>query len=176
MPVAASSETTGSARARAIATVYNQGETPAECYARAADVFTYSLPRKIQAEFDEPLVLNHVRASSNRLNGYLRKRYSLPLTAWGQDLVQAVCDIAAYSLLRQRGFSPESFDRHPVMARDDAFKWAADVRDYLLDPDIVEGASPSYTPEIISDPSRGWDPYTAAPGSPIDTVSRGWTP
>lgn len=53
--------------------------------------------------------------------------YKLPLTAWGDDLRQAVVDIAVFRLMRRRGFSPDGADSLIVKGYDDAMRWLASV-------------------------------------------------
>lgn len=45
-------------------------------------------------------------AASATADSFLQSRYELPLITWGQDLVRAVCVIAAYDVLTSRGFAP----------------------------------------------------------------------
>jgi phage gp36-like protein len=66
--------------------------------------------------------------ASSQANGYLRKRYALPLIQWGDDLRQQVAALATWQLLRKRGFQPGSgADDSVVMAKDDALRWLRDI-------------------------------------------------
>lgn len=53
--------------------------------------------------------------------------HTLPLTAWGEDLRQAVVDIAVFRLMRRRGFSPEGPDMLIAKGYDDAMRWLTSV-------------------------------------------------
>ncbi len=50
----------------------------------------------------------HLASASRLADVYLSSRYTLPLTAWDDDLGQVVCDISAWTLLKRRGFNPEA--------------------------------------------------------------------
>jgi len=66
--------------------------------------------------------------ASSLANGYLRKRYTLPLISWGDDLRQQVAALATWQLMRKRGFQPGSgADESVVMAKEDAMRWLRDV-------------------------------------------------
>ena len=50
-----------------------------------------------------------ISAASGRADSYLGARFRLPISAWGDDLRQAVCAIAAFELVAsQVGFNPEA--------------------------------------------------------------------
>src|SRR5258706_16340931 len=95
--------------------------TQAECLDQAipADAFATLSPTTI----DKALLWASTIADS-----YLGKRYSLPLTAWGEDLKAMVGDLAQYRLLSRLGFRPNSGnDEIAVKRYDDAVKWLQSV-------------------------------------------------
>lgn len=66
--------------------------------------------------------------ASSQANSYLRKRYTLPLTQYGDDLKQQVAALATWQLMRKRGFQPGSgADESVVLAKDDAMRWLKDI-------------------------------------------------
>lgn len=104
--------------------------------------------------------INAVLESASRfVDSYLSDRYVTPFTTWTDDLRGAVCDIAAYRILRVRGFNPEGPDKLVVDAYDRAMKWIMDVASGKAS---VGGAAPveSSVPlsdfVVISSPPRGW--------------------
>lgn len=61
-------------------------------------------------------------------DSYIKKRYALPLTAWGDDLRSAVASLTTWQLLRKRGFQPGSgADESVVIGKEDAIRWLRDV-------------------------------------------------
>jgi phage gp36-like protein len=55
------------------------------------------------ATIDEALVW-----ASSVCDMYLRKRHKLPLVAWEEDLRALVCDLAAWRILKRKGFNPNA--------------------------------------------------------------------
>lgn len=55
-------------------------------------------------------VTDHLVAASGVVDSYLRGRYRLPLTGpdYPQEIVQATCIIAAWTILNVRGFDPSA--------------------------------------------------------------------
>ncbi len=69
-----------------------------------------------------------LEAASDVADGYMRGRYALPLTAWGDDLRRAVCAVAAWDLLTVRGFDPNRGGDIAVQERhNSALAWLKDV-------------------------------------------------
>lgn len=136
--------------------------TPADVpdghYITGAHILEFSLPELTVADFKPGTLEAAARASSNYANGFLRKRYSLGLKAWGEDLIQALCDHAAWHAMSRRGWNPEgNSNTDPLTTKFKlAMQWLADVRDYKIDPDITEGPNPVPTPRLTSAPLRGW--------------------
>lgn len=91
---------------------------------------------------------------------YLRRRYAFPLKSWSMDLIDAVCAIAAYSLIFREGYSPEpgSYDANWRKRYEDAIQWLSDVGNRKIHP-VIEGASkpvPKANDGSISTDPRGW--------------------
>lgn len=69
-----------------------------------------------------------LEAASRVADSYLRSRYTLPLTGYGDDLKRAVCAIAAWDLLSTRGYDPQRGGDEAVRMRSDAaVSWLKDV-------------------------------------------------
>jgi len=82
-------------------------------------------------------------AASRVADSYLIRRFTLPLTSWGDDLKQAICDIVAYRLMKARGFNPQRSDADQL--RDgytDAIKWLKDVADSKATPVGIVDSDP----------------------------------
>lgn len=69
-----------------------------------------------------------LEAASDVADSYLRSRYTVPLTGYGDDLKGAVCKLAAYELLRARGYDPSAGSDESIKnGRDEAVSWLKDV-------------------------------------------------
>lgn len=81
-------------------------------------------------------------AASGEADGYLAKRYLLPLVAWGDDLRRRVVHIATYDLLATRGYAPAS-GVDPLVAKrhDDAIFWLRDVAKGVVEPQGIVDSS-----------------------------------
>ena len=99
-------------------------------------------------------------AASAMADGYLRDRYTLPLTAWSDDLRAAVCALADWSLLATRGFDPARGADDVLRLRyEDAMRWLRDVSSGRANLASATDATPSEDeglPIMVSNRSRGW--------------------
>ncbi len=102
--------------------------------------------------------------ASGIADGYLRKRYSLPLATYGDDLTTHVCSIAAWLILKTRGFNPEDpADAAIRMGYEDAIEWLESVAAGDIDPQNVTDATPTTAKGVAqawSDTERGWNSTT----------------
>jgi len=97
-------------------------------------------------------------AASSTADGYLASRFRLPLTAWGEDLTRAVCQIAAYDLMVTRGMAPGSGEAELLGDRSrGALAWLRDVADGRVTPVVTE-TSPAVLggARVESNTPRGW--------------------
>lgn len=82
--------------------------------------------------------------ASRTADSYLTRRFVLPLISWDVDLKQAVTDIAAYRLLRARGFNPTKGDAEQMrLGYEDAIKWLKQVGDGAAIPSGLVDSSPA---------------------------------
>lgn len=104
-----------------------------------------------------------LEAASDTVDGYLRSRYTLPLSAWGDDLRRAVCTIAAWDILTTRGFDPSKGGDEAIRLRyEDAIKWCeavsagrVKVTGGITTPTATRSAKAS-SPATTSSRIRGW--------------------
>jgi phage gp36-like protein len=135
-------------------------------YATRAQLVQFSVPSAALTGISTPDQDAALQAASRVADSYLVKRWQLPLQTtptegWGDDLRQAVCDIAAYRLLKRRGFNPEQGDDASLrMSYEDAVKWLENVAKGSVTPiDLVD-----------SNPSAAGD--TDAAGELEDTTAK----
>lgn len=92
-------------------------------------------------------------------DGFLRSRYALPLTVWGDDLREAVCAIAAEGALTTIGFNPEDPANAALVARANrARAWLKMVGTGQIDPAITDSTHDVQegTGFVSTLPRRGW--------------------
>lgn len=104
-----------------------------------------------------------LEAASDVADSYLRARYDLPLTAWGDDLRRAVAAIAALDIMTARGFNPQAGADDLLMRRQEqAVSWLKDV---AANRATVSGGNTTPTsstraraqgPTVASSGQRGW--------------------
>jgi len=98
-------------------------------------------------------------AATEKASGILAARYDLPIEAWGSDLAEETCKLAAYTILSVRGFNPEGADKNVRDRYDDAMKWLTDVANGKVNPVGLIDQSPIEDEtgvEIASYPARLW--------------------
>jgi phage gp36-like protein len=135
----------------------------AQQYAQTSDLYSlsvFSAALNTISSADQNAAL---LAASERLDSYLRQKFSLPLLLWGQDVKQWVCDVAAFMLLSKRGFNPQNAGDALIVKRyDDQIAWAKGVARGEIVPDVVDSSpgaqagSPIDEATVITSPQRGW--------------------
>jgi phage gp36-like protein len=104
--------------------------------------------------------LKAVSAASGRADSYLGARFRLPLSAWGDDLRQAVCAIAAFELVSsQVGFNPQAGHNMVLITRkEDAIRWLEQVASGKVTPAGITDTAPAAASvsRVLSRPPRGW--------------------
>lgn len=100
----------------------------------------------------------------------MRARYKLPLqTPYPVSLVQHICQLAAWDIMRTRGFNPAAGADPIIQSQAEyAMKWFDDVERQRAHPNVIEaggGTEPAYAaPQVISKPLQGWYPGTGSNG------------
>jgi phage gp36-like protein len=128
-------------------------------YATPADLAQLGLAAGALAGVSLDAQTAALQSASDEADGYLSARYTLPLLVWGGDLKLRVCELAAWTVLKTRGFDPASGDAALRDASTDARKWLADVSARRVNPRVTD-SSPTQTPaapQVVSNPRRGWD-------------------
>lgn len=114
----------------------------------------------ITNELDDDEMTYSLVSASSICNGYLKRRYGLPLKQWGYDLIQVVCDIAAYNLLKRKGFNPVQYDSAFEDAYNRGIKWLEDVGNRREHPEIIDSGHfliPNASTYNIEQDQRGWE-------------------
>ncbi len=126
----------------------------------------FGLPAKALAAVSPTEQLAALEAASRDADSYLANRYTLPITQWGTDLTNAVCNIAAYNLLAGRGFAPNSgsSDEHVRLRYEDAIRWLRDCSSGKATPTNITDSTPAIdqglvdteAPMFNTNSRRGW--------------------
>ena len=129
-------------------------------YATPQDLERLSLPAAALEGVSPSTRAEALASATDDADAALGAIYELPLVAWPDSLRQRVTDIAAFRLLRRRGFQPTGADELVVKAYDDAMEWLARVaRGTLVLPGVVDSAPTSDVTTAVSistRPLRGW--------------------
>ncbi len=76
--------------------------------ATIADLEALSLPAAAYSDATDDVKNRALVAASSLAASYLKKRFAFPLVQWGDDLKLCVACIAAYFLMKRRGFNPQA--------------------------------------------------------------------
>lgn len=102
-----------------------------------------------------------LESASRKVDSYLRARYGVPLVTADDAVKEATCAIAAYLLLRVRGYDPQAPANAAIrQGYDDALQWLADVRDKKAHLNEADDATPDEIEGgglLVGAESRGWD-------------------
>ena len=135
---------------------YHCGEIQGDAYLTPIDVINFALPTRTVFDIGTDILWRHCIAVSSEFRGYARKRYRMPLRAWGASVVEKLAFRAAGSALRQRGFAEDQNPQIKAMY-EEAKGWMEEVRDYKIDIDVIESQPIVNTPRASSLPLRGWE-------------------
>lgn len=129
-------------------------------YAERSDLTRFGLPSGALTNVSTTTQDAALDAASTLADGYLRGRFELPLTAWGDDLKRAVCAVAAWDLMVTRGFAPDAGNDEVLRQRyEDAIAWLKSVALGHVIPVNVTDATPEEDDGgtfSVSNPRRGW--------------------
>jgi phage gp36-like protein len=161
-------------------------------YATLADLAAYGLTPSTLTTVSEADQTAALQVASGVADGYIAAVRDLPISQWGLDLRLAVAKVAAWELIRRRGFKPGSTDAETLRASyQDAIKWLEGVSTGKVSPfGMVDTSSPNVTAQdapfvvapLRSAGAEGADRHMTFFGhEPSDTVGtvtspkpRGW--
>jgi phage gp36-like protein len=126
-------------------------------YAVQADLTNYGVASV--ANFG-PLTSGQLQAALDAANAladsYLAAQHTLPLTAWGKDLTEAVIAVARFKLLTSRGFNPEGDHAAAIVeAKKDAIRWFEGVANGSINPVVTDsGGTRDFVEAGSADPQN----------------------
>jgi phage gp36-like protein len=109
--------------------------------------------------------------ASSRVNSYIKKRVTLPLISWSEDIKVATCQLAAKQLIDRRGIDYSAGNNQTIQDNaKTALDWLKDVSKGLAELDTFVDSAPTLdeaSPLASSDPLTDWD-YTTRESSDND--------
>ncbi len=96
-------------------------------YASPDDVARLALPPRTVASLDVGTQADCCLAATAESDGYLSGRLQLPLVSWADDLTLHTANLAAFYMMKRRGFTPGGYDDLIVKGRDDAIAWLKQI-------------------------------------------------
>jgi uncharacterized protein DUF1320 len=130
-------------------------------YAGPADIQRFALPEVALTSVEPGFLAEQCIAATGEADARLPPRYTLPLAAWGDDLRARVAQIAAYLVLKHRGFNPElGNDQLIVIEKKEAEAWLSKAGAGTITPSGIVDATPAKrggAPRVFNRPSRGWN-------------------
>lgn len=149
----------------------------ATAYATVADLDADTFNRAFSS-LSTPTKQAALDQAADYIDGYLGGQYTLPLISWPASFKSYAVAIAAYLLMRQRGFNPDDgADNTFRMAYDDATQWLDGVsRGRIKPPGIVDGsASVSDGAPIVTSGASPGALYAGSGMAPtVATSTRRW--
>jgi hypothetical protein len=145
-------------------------------YATITDLQNYGLVGTAFGQLSTVQIQAQLDAASAWANSKMAARYSLPLLApFDISIVKAVVDIAAFELLKLRGFDPQNpGDAAAYAAWEAGRKFFDDVERQHAHPLVNESprptnqAQPQYaSPLVLGQQLQGWLPGQCPQGSPL---------
>ncbi len=129
-------------------------------YATVDDFESLGLPSTALSGFSDSQKIDKLLAASAIADSYLRVQYGVPLPSWNVDLTTRVCEIAAWLLMKTRGYAPEGTDLQIRQSYEDATMWLTAVSKGTAIPiEQSQDATPlSYEqgPLVSSDTAIDW--------------------
>ena len=115
---------------------------PSNLYAAVSDLALYGAPASAFSATTAGQQQAAVDAANQLADDYLGRRFALPLSTWGADLVQAVAAIATYNLIVVRGANPEAPGNIDLHARwQAAIDWLKGIAEGTITPPAMTGNS-----------------------------------
>lgn len=109
--------------------------------------------------------------ASSRVNSYIKKRVTLPLLSWSEDIKVATCQLATKQLIDRRGIDYSSGNNQTILDNSKvALDWLRDISKGLAELDTYVDSAPTLdeaSPLASSDALTDWD-YTTRESSDSD--------
>lgn len=143
--------------------VYRTSSDLVGSYASVADLDEISVPENSVHDFRKTAKERWLRIASRRFDSHLGQRFRVPLSAYSDAVVWAVCEMAFAGLVGKRGHDPEAKTEKTVKEREEEAKqWIQMAQDYEVTPDPrLVLTEPAPVAQMRSDLPRGWSGFSA---------------
>jgi len=138
-------------------------------YATIADFEACGLPPGAIGDISKGEIQMHLDRQSAHADTYLGAKVTLPLAApYDPQLVDAVCQLAAWRIMCRRGFNPDN-NGDAVVRQGwvDAIAWLTRVANGQARINVVQSAPASLQPNVTTNADRGYSPRTDQTDAPI---------
>lgn len=134
-------------------------------YATTSELQTLAITTAAGSRFGSTAMTASLQAASSLADSYLVSQFKLPLQTspqgWDMSLTLNVCNIAAWLLYNQFGYSPMSPGDEMVAKRySEAIDWLKQIREKQITPQFVDSSGSATTPAegdyIVSDAPVGF--------------------
>jgi phage gp36-like protein len=128
--------------------------------ATLSDLGSLGLPGQLLAGLPAVQQQQALDSASAKVDSYLGAHFTLPLTAYGQDIIEAEVNLASYQLLVARGFNPEAGPDKAIKERyDETVKWLQGIAEGDLVPNVADSSSGGAVggPFVATSAQRGWN-------------------
>lgn len=127
-------------------------------YASRHDMTLYGMSEKVLDQIPEDRKLQALVAASAEMSTNLSVAFTLPLTAWGEDIVKHTAILATWTAIA--GNFREGLDETLVDMKDDTMKFLKRIGDGRLRPKTILDSTPDAEEDsavVASNASRGWN-------------------
>lgn len=146
-------------------------------YAALADLPLTGISAEVIAWFSNGEPQRQLDVANAAIDAVMATRFVMPLTSWGMDLVGVACDIAAYKLVKLRGFQPDGNGDNGELSKayDNALEWLDKIRKGQITPqNVVDSSTPN---PMGNDNAGGGEPFALQPqivdGTEITILANG---
>lgn len=111
-----------------------------------------------------------IEDNSRLADGYLMRKFRLPLVSWQGDLTRKIIDLSAWDVMVTRGYNPETADAVLETRYRLAMKWLESIPNNTT-PMVVDSSGSvtpgtnSLTPTVTTAVQRGWSSRPTQPSS-----------
>jgi phage gp36-like protein len=121
-----------------------------------------------------------IEGTSDYMDGYLGKQFTLPLLAFGDDIKECCAVISAWRILRVRGLKPGENVEDNALYLDykEKIRWLEQIAAGKVTPVVTPSPSPTTGstapggPMVMSNYSRGWQDDVGASPSGLPFAGR----
>jgi len=111
-------------------------------YATTTDFERLGLATGAASRVPANTLTTQLSAKSAFADGYIRRKFKLPLSSWGDDLRECVCVLAAEASLGTIGWNPEDPANAALVERAKAWRrWLEQLGDGDVEPEFVDATS-----------------------------------